>query len=106
MDHQHNNFLDWVGHHLLSCPLKFYFGIDCPGCGLQRSVLALLRGNFLDSFKLYPATVPLILIVLFSIIHLKVDFKFGASLIKIAFIGIASIILINYIYKIYNHQLI
>ncbi|PWS30801.1 DUF2752 domain-containing protein [Pedobacter paludis] len=106
MAQQHNSFFDWVSHHLLSCPFKSYFGIDCPGCGLQRSILSLLKGDFIDSFKFYPATIPLIFIVLFTIIHLKVDFKFGASLIKIVFIGIASIILINYIYKIYNHQLI
>ncbi|MBC6112530.1 DUF2752 domain-containing protein [Pedobacter fastidiosus] len=106
MVQKHNSFFDWLNHHLLSCPFKSYFGIDCPGCGLQRSILALLKGDFLDSFKLYPATIPLIFIVLFTMIHLKVDFKFGASLIKIVFICIASIILINYIYKIYNHQLI
>lgn len=103
---QINSFLDWLSLHLLSCPFKSNFGIDCPGCGLQRSVLALLRGNFIDSFKLYPATLPLIFIVIFTFIHLKVDFKFGAQLIKITFITIAVIILINYIYKIYNHQLI
>ena len=101
-----HSFLDWLSLHLLSCPFKSHFGIDCPGCGLQRSVLALLKGNFIDSFKLYPATMPLIFIVVFTFIHLKVDFKFGAQLIKITFVAIAVIILINYIYKIYNHQLI
>jgi len=106
MAQQHNSFFDWIEHHLLRCPFKSYFGFDCPGCGLQRSILSLLKGDFIDSFKFYPATIPLIFIVLFTILHLKVDFKFGASLIKIVFIGIASIILINYIYKIYNHQLI
>ena len=99
------SFLDWISHHLLGCPFKSYFGIDCPGCGLQRSVVALLRGDFSASFNLYPATIPIILMVLFTIVHLKVDFKFGAGLIKFAFATIAVIIVINYIYKIYNHQL-
>jgi len=103
---QKSDFFNWLDHHLLSCPFKAHFGVDCPGCGLQRSFLALLKGNFLDSFRLYPATLPLIILVLFTIIHLKVDFKFGAQLIKLMFISIAVIILINYIYKIYNHQLI
>ncbi|ARS42792.1 hypothetical protein CA265_25260 [Sphingobacteriaceae bacterium GW460-11-11-14-LB5] len=101
-----HNFFDWVGAHLFSCPFKAHFGIDCPGCGLQRSVLALLRGDIIASFKFYPATIPLIFVVVFTIIHLKVDFKFGAQLIKIVFAGVAVIILINYIYKIYTHQLI
>ena len=106
MDKQANGFLQWVNHHLLSCPIKSNLGIDCPGCGLQRSVVALFQGNVIESFKLYPPTIPLIFIVIFSAIHLKVDFKNGAQIIKIAFIAIAIIIVINYIYKIYNHLLI
>jgi len=102
----HKSFFEWLGEHLFTCPFKAHFGIDCPGCGLQRSILALFRGDFTESFKFYPATIPLIFIVLFTVVHLKVDFKFGAQLIKIVFTGVAVIILINYIYKIYTHQLI
>ena len=98
---QKSDFFDWLNHHLLSCPFKAHFGFDCPGCGLQRSVLALLKGNILESFKFYPATVPLIILIIFTVVHLKVDFKFGAQLIKLVFVGIAVIILINYIYKIF-----
>ncbi len=106
MARQHKTFLEWLGEHLFSCPFKTHFGIDCPGCGLQRSVLALFQGDLSASFKFYPATIPLIFLVLFTLIHLKLDFKFGAQLIKIVFAGVAVIILINYIYKIYTHQLI
>lgn len=100
------NLFDWLNHHLLTCPFKANFGVDCPGCGLQRSVLALLKGNLIESFKFYPATIPLIILIIFTTIHLKMDFKFGAQFIKLMFTGIAVIILINYIYKIYNHQLL
>ncbi|KQS35219.1 DUF2752 domain-containing protein [Pedobacter sp. Leaf194] len=103
---QKSDIFDWLSGHLLSCPFKAQFGFDCPGCGLQRSVLALLKGNLVESFKFYPATIPLLALLIFTFIHLKVDFKFGAQLIKLVFTGIAVIILINYIYKIYNHQLI
>ncbi|MCX2576243.1 DUF2752 domain-containing protein [Pedobacter sandarakinus] len=102
---QQVNLLDWLSDHLLACPLKANFGIDCPGCGFQRSVISIFRGEFFTSVKLYPATFPLIFIGLFLLLHLKYNFNFGASLIKIMAILIAVIILINYIYKIYNHQL-
>lgn len=105
MVQQDNGFFDGLSHHLLSCPIKAYTGLDCPGCGLQRSVLALLRGDLVNSIKLYPATIPLIFLVIFTIVHLKFDFKNGAKIIKILFVGIASIVLISYIYKIYNHNL-
>lgn len=106
MDQQHNNFIDWLGRHLFACPFKAYFGFDCPGCGFQRSALALFNGDLLASFRYYPATIPLLFIFVFTIVHLKMNFKVGAQVIKIAFAGVAVIILINYIYKIYNHQLI
>jgi hypothetical protein len=99
------NILSWLKTHLLGCPIKQYLGIDCPGCGFQRSVLALLEGDFAHSFKLYPPTVPLIALIAFSLAHLKFDFKQGAFLIKILYIGISLLVVINYIYKIFTHQL-
>ncbi|RZL12270.1 DUF2752 domain-containing protein [Pedobacter sp. Leaf250] len=102
---QQPSFFDWLGRNLLACPFKTYFGFDCPGCGLQRSIISLMKGDLIVSFKYYPATIPLILLIIFTGLHLKFDFKFGASAIKFAFLGIAVIVLISYIYKIYNHQL-
>ena len=99
-------FLNWLQNHLLTCPIKHLFGIDCPGCGMQRSFLALMRGDVSASLKFHPAALPLLVLVAFTLVHLKVDFKFGALLIKMLFIGIAIIIVIKYIYKIYNHQLL
>jgi hypothetical protein len=99
-------FIHWLENHLLACPFKKTFAIDCPGCGFQRSLVALMQGEIASSFKLYPATIPFLFVIMFSLIHLKVDFKFGAQIIKIVVMGIAVIILINYIYKIFNHQLI
>ncbi|MDR1632593.1 MAG: DUF2752 domain-containing protein [Dysgonamonadaceae bacterium] len=32
-------FVEWLKDHLLTCPSKHFFHTDCPGCGLQRSVL-------------------------------------------------------------------
>ena len=100
------NILFWLKTHLLSCPIKQYLGIDCPGCGFQRSVLALLEGDFSKSFKLYPPTMPLIILIVFALVHLKFDFKQGAFLIKLLYIGISLLIVINYIYKIFTHQLV
>jgi len=101
-----NGLLHWLQHHLISCPFKSIFTIDCPGCGFQRSVLSLLQGNLVASFKLYPATLPIISLLLFTAFHLKFGFKSGAFYIKMLYIGIALIIVINYLYKIFTNQLI
>lgn len=36
------------------CLLKAITGFDCPFCGFQRSVWALLRGDFSDAFLYNP----------------------------------------------------
>ncbi|MCS6978882.1 MAG: DUF2752 domain-containing protein [Flavobacteriales bacterium] len=45
---------------MLPCPSKLWLGLECPGCGLQRAFLALMQGHFEDSFRLYPALLPLL----------------------------------------------
>ncbi|MBI4411783.1 MAG: DUF2752 domain-containing protein [Deltaproteobacteria bacterium] len=45
------------------CGFKYLFGIDCPGCGLTRSFLAIARGDILDAFH-YNAAGPLIYLFL------------------------------------------
>ncbi|OXA76084.1 Protein of unknown function [Flavobacterium aquidurense] len=41
--------------YMLPCLFKTVFGIDCLGCGFQRSVFLLFQGDFLAAFKMYPA---------------------------------------------------
>ncbi len=95
----------WLKNQMLSCTFKSYTGVDCPGCGFQRSVLSLFRGDFIESFKLYPPTIPLIILGLFLLLHLKLDFKLGALAIKFMYILVVTMVVINYIYKVYHHQL-
>lgn len=61
---------DW----LLPCPIKTIIGIDCPGCGFQRSLLALLQGHWHESYQVYPPTVPLLMLLLFLVVKNMFDF--------------------------------
>ena len=77
---------------LLPCPIKHFFHVDCPGCGLQRSFLALLEGDLWKSLSLYPATIPIFALLIYTALHLKFDFKRGAVVIKWGYIACAIII--------------
>ena len=39
---------------LLKCPIRYFTGIQCPGCGAQRSVRALFSGDIVAAFQLNP----------------------------------------------------
>lgn len=84
---------------MMTCPYKSLTGIDCPGCGMQRSFLELLKGNFSDSFHLYPALLPVIFTLLFTALHLYFRFKNGAKYIKYSYLGTVAVVVLSYTIK-------
>ena len=95
----------WLQQHLLTCPSKKYLHIECPGCGLQRSILFLLKGDVVSSFLMYPAAIPMLWLFTFTFLHLKYRFVNGAAVIKYSAYVVAVSISAFYIYKIINHKI-
>ena len=94
-------FVDWLEKRQLPCFYKSVFGVECPGCGMQRAIIALLRGEFVESFKLYPALIPTVFMLFFLVIHLFYHLKNGAKILLWLFIFNVSIIIISYIFKLF-----
>lgn len=84
---------------MMPCFYKQISGIDCPGCGMQRSFIDFLHGDFIASFKMYPALLPVLFTLGLTAAHLYFKFKNGAVFIKYSFIFTISIITISYIIK-------
>lgn len=85
---------------MFPCLFKQTLHLDCPGCGFQRSALALLRGDLLQSLQLYPALIPIVSLLIITVLHLGFGLKHGAALIRYLQIGIGITIAVFYIYKI------
>lgn len=88
---------------MLDCHWKKTFGIECFGCGFQRSFLALLEGDLATSLSLYPATLPLLLTFIYTIAHLIFKYSKGARNIIILFSTTVFIIILNFTYKLIIH---
>lgn len=97
--------VDWMERNMLTCPSKKWLHVECPGCGLQRSIIALFRGDIRTSLHLYPATIPLLTLIGLLVLHLRFDFRNGAAAIKYVYIVTATVILAFYVYKALNHKL-
>jgi hypothetical protein len=94
---------NWLQNHLLACPFKKMTGVDCPGCGFQRSVLALIEGNFKNSLYLYPATIPLLVTAIYLLLDAKYHFDKRDFVKKILYYLTGSIIIVSYTLKMTGH---
>ncbi len=84
---------------MLECQIKKYIGVECPGCGAQRSFFHLIKGEIIESLMLFPALIPVLFTFLFLGIHLIFKFKNGAKILIYSFATSSGLMVINYIYK-------
>jgi hypothetical protein len=84
---------------MLPCLNKQMFGVECLGCGIQRSLSLLLRGEFVEAFKMYPAIYTLIFLGIFILINFKAKFKNSKRIILILVAINVIIIIISYFIK-------
>ncbi len=93
------NIVSWLQAHELPCLIKKAFHVECPGCGLQRSFIALLRGDVLQSLHFYPALLPLLILISIIVLNGKWHVSFLQKCIKFGIPSVFAIILLSYIYK-------
>jgi hypothetical protein len=92
------NFLS-IKDYMLPCLNKQLFGIDCPGCGIQRSLAHIIHGEFIEAFKMYPAIYTMIFLGGFILINLKMKFKYAQKIILTLAIINVLIIIVSYVIK-------
>lgn len=85
--------------YMLPCLNKKYLGFECMGCGLQRSVSLLFKGEFVDAFFMYPAIYPLIFLFAVLILNQFISFKYASKSIIFLAILTVSTIIISYAIK-------
>ncbi len=96
------SFTSFLEKNLLSCPWKQQLNIECMGCGMQRALIHVLKGEFTEAFYMYPAIYSLILMFSFLILHLKFDYNNGSKILVYLFSLNAIIIIISFILKTIN----
>lgn len=73
--------------------------MECPGCGTQRALIALLKGNFAESVKHHAALIPFLLTLLALVIQLVIQHEKGGKVIMWLFITTTGITFIQYIIR-------
>lgn len=93
------NIANWLEAHQLPCMFKAVTHFECPGCGLQRSFILLVKGDVAASIGRYPALIPILFLFVFLLIHLIFKIKNGAAVLKYTYFFCAGIIMVSYIYR-------
>ena len=97
----YNRTIFFLKDNMMQCSKKKHFGIDCYGCGGQRSFIALLEGDFKKSFILYPPLISIIFMLIYFSLHLVFNFKNGSKWLLYLFLFNAGILLFHFLYKIF-----
>ena len=88
---------------MIPCINKKLFGVECLGCGTQRALVLLFKGDFVGAFYMFPAIYTTVLF--FGILGLHFIDKsrnYHKSTIFLAIVN-AIIMIVSYIYKMIIH---
>ena len=98
------NFLIMEEEKMLPCMNKQLFGVECPGCGTQRALSHLSKGEFHDAFVMYPAIYTLIPFFIVLILHfLNKSRNYNKAIIALAILN-GIVIIGSYLLKIFNQS--
>jgi len=89
---------------MLPCLNKKLFGVDCLGCGMQRSASLIVHGEFTAAFNMYPAIYTLILLLGFIFVNAFKNYKHGNKIILILAVLNAIIMISSYMIKLFFNQ--
>ncbi len=87
---------------LLPCINKQVFGIECFGCGFQRSVILLIKGNFIEAFFMYPAIYTIIPLAIVALANVHYKSQKLTKLVSVLAIASIAIIVTNFVIKLIN----
>lgn len=77
------------------CPIKFITGVSCPGCGMTRAILSVLRLDFAGAFHYHPLF--FLAPVMFFLFIFQDYIKPGV--VKVSWIVLITLFILTYLYR-------
>ncbi len=82
-------------YFIFGCPIRFFTGISCMGCGMSRAATALLHFDFETALHMHPLIFIMPIVVVIFLIRKRLPKKI-ANVLLFCFIAL---MLIVYIYR-------
>ena len=81
-------------NYMIPCLSKTLFGLECMGCGFQRSLLLIWRGHFIEAFYMYAAIYPLLILLGYLVFTRFYKFKnYSKGISWLSIVSITTIII-------------
>lgn len=90
--------IEWLEQHMVACVFVKYLNFECPGCGIQRAFISLMKGEIWESIKVYPAMLPYMLTLLGLVFQIIFKAKNGGTFVMYGFIFSVLVMILSYIY--------
>lgn len=95
---------------VIGCPIRFIFGITCPGCGLTRAMLSVLHLDFEKALYYHPLWSLFIVLILLNVLkefgvhRYRASFSYSVIFVNIINVLIGIIFILVYIYRIAHNN--
>ena len=67
---------------------------------MQRACVALLKGDLAGSLRLNPAFVIYLVLLAYTVLHLRFSFRRGSRMIVLLFVAAGSLMIVNFFWRI------
>lgn len=81
------------------CPVVYFTGVPCPGCGLTRAVLFFVTGQFARSFAINPAGILWIALALYFAVNRYILGRYNRREATVLLAVVACITIGVYLYR-------
>jgi hypothetical protein len=91
-------FISVVSFYLsIGCPIRYFFGISCMGCGMTRAMVSLLHFDFVSAFNFHPLIFAMPIAAILILFKNKLSLKFK----NISFFIFAFLFFAIYFYRLF-----
>ncbi len=75
----------------IGCPIKFWTGVSCPGCGMTRAWLAALSGRFDLAMAYHPLFWMIPLIVVTAMFHERIPRRLYVGTLIVCMVALLAV---------------
>ncbi|MFT3950445.1 MAG: DUF2752 domain-containing protein [Oscillospiraceae bacterium] len=83
----------------VGCPIRRITGASCPGCGMTRAVLSLLRFHFHDAIAFHPLVILMPIALPFFLFYEKIPRRLAKILLWLAIATFFAVYIIRLLWE-------